>query len=59
MKVKLKISMSGPTVSYKPGDIFEGPADECARLCDRGIATPIKSSGKKTADKKTKETAAL
>lgn len=60
MKVKMKIAMSGPEVSLKPGDIYEATPAEGKRLCEHGIAEPVKTVKKTTAKSKAKkETAKL
>lgn len=41
MKVKLLVGLSGPTLTYDPGDDYECSDAEAARLIDAGFAVPL------------------
>lgn len=56
MKVKILTAMSGPTVTYKIGDVVEVDSAEGARLCAAGRAEPVKQKREKATITK-KETA--
>lgn len=38
MKVRMKVGLSGPAGSWKPGDDYECDAEEAARLIEAGFA---------------------
>ncbi|NNF65981.1 MAG: hypothetical protein HKM98_00565 [Gammaproteobacteria bacterium] len=57
MKVKLLSSIASADYSYAPGEVVD--LDEGKALCEAGLAVPVKTTRKKKAVKRGKETAAL
>ena len=42
MKVKFKQALSGPAYSYSAGDVADMEESQAIRLCEKGIAGPVK-----------------
>ena len=42
MKVKFKQALAGPAYSYSAGDVADIEESQAIRLCEKGIAEPVK-----------------
>ena len=51
MRIKIKQGLSGPAYSYSAGDIVDLPQKKAIKLCEAGIAQPVKE---KEIEKQTK-----
>jgi len=56
VRIKIKQGLAGPAYSYSKGDIVEFPKKEAIRLCEAGIAQPVKEKVTETASKFPKHT---
>ena len=45
MKIRIKVPLAGPVVSYNIDDVVELPACQAARLIEKDIAEPLKVNG--------------
>ena len=43
MKIRIKVPLAGPVVSYQIGDVVELPACQAIRLIEKDIAEPLKT----------------
>ena len=55
MKVRMLQSMRGPGFALDPGMEHEGSAEEMARWCAKGIATPIQKRRRRATKPKAAE----
>lgn len=55
MKIKFKNGIAGPNYNYDPGDTANFEEKQAIRLCEAGIAQPVKEKVIETAEKKNKE----
>lgn len=58
MKVRALQGIVGPEINLRPGDEYEGKAEEMARWCAAGVAEPLKAT-RKRAVKPKPETAVI
>lgn len=42
MEIKFKQGLAGPAYSYNPGDVADMEESQAIRLCEKGIAEPVK-----------------
>jgi len=57
MKIKFIQGLAGPDYSYSPGNIDDVEEKQAIRLCEAGIARPVKEKEVETATKPKPETA--
>ena len=56
MKIQFKQSIAGPKYAYSRGEVAEFNKKEAIRLCEKGIAQPLKEKVTETSSKFPKHT---